>query len=176
MHDDAIHFANVAYDAATIPTSDWRTNADTNLYRSAANTLKTDDNYQVALSLSVGAISPSGTTGRIDASNDIVAFSSSDIRWKSNVKPIENAIEKIEKISGNTFEWIPDSAFHANTGKDVGVLAHEVELVLPEIVQTRDSGMKAVKYEKIIPLLIEAIKEQNKKIEELKSKINNLLQ
>ena len=51
-----------------------------------------------------------------------------------------------------------------------GVIAQEIESILPEAVQTRESGMKAVRYEKIIPLLIEAIKEQQKQINELKNK------
>ena len=59
---------------------------------------------------------------------------------------------------------------HSFEGNDVGVLAQEIEKVLPEVVATRDNGYKAVKYEKIVPLLIEAIKEQQKQIDELKSK------
>jgi hypothetical protein len=54
----------------------------------------------------------------------------------------------------------------------VGVIAQEIEEVLPEVVTTRDNGYKAVKYEKIVPLLIEAIKEQSKQINELKEKLN----
>ena len=56
-------------------------------------------------------------------------------------------------------------------GQDVGVIAQEIEKVLPEVVETRETGYKAVKYEKIVPLLIESIKEQQKQIEELKKLI-----
>ena len=95
--------------------------------------------------------------------------------FRSNIKPIENPIEKIKQISGNTFEWIEDTntvgKVHGNVGKDVGVIAQEIEAVLPEIVTTRDSGMKAVKYEKLVALLIEAVKEQQKQIDELKAKL-----
>ena len=59
---------------------------------------------------------------------------------------------------------------HGNTGKDVGVIAQEIESILPEAVTTRDSGYKAVNYEKIVPLLIEAIKEQQKQITDLRDK------
>ena len=125
-------------------------------------------------SLGVG-IAPNGTDGRIDASNDIVAFSTSDINWKTNIKPIKNAIDKVKQISGNTFDWIEDTnpvgKIHGNKGKDIGVIAQEIEKVLPEIVTTRESGTKAVKYEKIVALLIEAIKEQQQQIDELKSKL-----
>jgi hypothetical protein len=127
---------------------------------------------RVALSgsLSVGTIGTSTTVGRIDASNDIVAFSTSDIRFKENIQPIENALYKVNQISGNTFDWKSDpelTILHGFKGKDVGVIAQEIEAILPEIVTTKDSGYKGVKYEKIVPLLIEAIKE-------LTNKVNNL--
>jgi hypothetical protein len=121
-------------------------------------------------SLGVG-VNANETDGRIDASNDIVAYSSSDKRWKTNIKIIESPLEKLQKLSGVEFDWIEDSKLHGNSGNDVGVIAQEVELVLPQAVQTRDTGMKAVRYEKIIPLLIETIKEQQKQIDDLKNKI-----
>ena len=125
------------------------------------------------VSLSVGAITPSTTVGRIDASNDIVAFSSSDKKLKENIKPIKNALDKVSQISGVEFDWkelTEDEklSIHGNEGHDVGVIAQEIEEVLPEVVQTRDNGYKAVKYEKIVPLLIESIKELKAEIEELK--------
>ena len=58
---------------------------------------------------------------------------------------------------------------HGNEGKDIGVIAQEIERVLPEVVTTRDTGFKAVKYEKIVALLIEAIKEQQIQIDQLKN-------
>ena len=60
---------------------------------------------------------------------------------------------------------------HSFEGHDVGVLAQEIEEVLPEVVTTRDSGYKAVRYEKIVPLLIQGIKELKDEVEILKSKI-----
>ena len=127
-------------------------------------------------SLAVGNISNNATDGRIDASNDVVAFSTSDERLKKYIKNIKNPLEKISKINGVTFEWKKTDdkmkkEVHSFEGNDVGVLAQEVEKVLPEVVATRDNGYKAVKYEKIVPLLIEAIKEQQKQIDELKSKL-----
>ena len=116
------------------------------------------------------------TTGRIDATNDIVAYSTSDCRLKENIKPIKNALCKVIGVTGNTFDWKELTkeeiqTIHSNTGKDVGVIAQEIEKILPEAVTTRNNGYKAVNYEKIVPLLIEAIKEQQKQINELKSKI-----
>jgi hypothetical protein len=118
-------------------------------------------------SLSVGAITPSGTVGRIDASNDVVAFSTSDRNFKTNVTPIADAVNKVLEIGGYEFDWIPNTEIHGYEGHDVGVIAQEIEKVLPEVVTIRNNGYKAVKYEKIIPLLIQAIKEQNIKIENI---------
>ena len=122
--------------------------------------------------LGVGLAAQS-TNGRIDASNDIVAFSSSDKRLKENIKPIAKPLDKVLKLNGVEFDWKElttkeKQVIHSNEGHDVGVIAQEVEKVLPEVVQTRDNGYMAVKYEKMVPLLIEAIKELKAEIEELK--------
>jgi len=114
--------------------------------------------------LGLGVV-PTNTAGRFEASNDIVAYSSSDKNWKKNIKNIDSPLEKISQISGVEFDWIEDEPFHGNKGHDVGVIAQEIELIIPEAVQTRESGMKAVQYDKIIPLLIESIKEQQKQID-----------
>ena len=110
----------------------------------------------------------SSTIGRIDAKNDVVAFSTSDERLKDNITPIENALNKVSQVQGIEFDWIEKEGVHGNEGHDVGVIAQEIEKVLPEVVTTRDNGYKAVKYEKIIPLLVEAIKELQEEIKELK--------
>jgi len=117
------------------------------------------------------------TTGEARFINDVVAYASSDKRLKENVKPLDNALDKINKINGVEFDWIEGkdehgNSVHSNEGHDVGVIAQEIEEVLPEVVHTRDNGYKAVKYEKIVPLLIEAIKEQQQQINELKEKLN----
>jgi hypothetical protein len=125
-------------------------------------------------SLGIG-MAASGTSGRIDAANDIVAFSTSDIRLKENIVPIPNAIEKIRKISGNTYDWKAElKDVHGYEGNDVGVIAQEVESVLPQLVQDRDNGYKAVKYDKIVALLIEGIKEQQQHIDNLTIQVEEL--
>jgi hypothetical protein len=138
---------------------------------SSANALNTANNYQVN-SVGVGT-APSGTTGEIRATNDITAFYSSDQKLKENINPIPNALEKLSQISGNTFDWKSGfSEIHSHSGTDVGVIAQEIEKVLPQVVTTRENGYKAVQYEKIIALLIEAVKELKEEVNELK-RINN---
>lgn len=123
--------------------------------------------------LKIGSVTESATNGAIYAANDVVAFATSDERLKKYPKNIPNALDKVNQINGVNFIWrkanddIKENV-HSFEGRDVGVLAQEVEKVLPEVVTTRDTGYKAVKYEKIVPLLIEAIKELKVEIDELK--------
>ena len=139
---------------------------------SIGQAVATSDNVRFN-SLGIG-MAASATAGRIDATNDVVAFSSSDIRFKENIKPIENAIDKIRKISGNTYDWKEENKIeHGYEGNDVGVIAQEIEAVLPQLVQTRESGYKAVKYDKLVALLIEGIKEQQLQIEQLRIDLDN---
>jgi len=122
-------------------------------------------------SLGVG-VAPNATDGRIDASNDIVAFSSSDLRLKENVTPIENALDKVKSLTGVEFDWNPELKHaHGYEGHDTGVIAQEVQDVMPTAIRTNDTGYLAVRYEKLIGLLIEGMKEQQKQIDELKSKL-----
>ena len=95
------------------------------------------------------------------------------VEIKSTKPPIvkPNAVDKVLKISGNTFDWKEGyENIHPHKGNDVGVIAQEIEQILPQIVTNRDNGYKAVQYEKIVPLLIEAIKELSAKVKELESK------
>jgi hypothetical protein len=145
-------------------------NGEGNL-RFDGSALKVTGSIAISSSLAVGNITPSATIGRIDASNDIVAFSTSDIRLKENITPILNPIAKIEAIGGYTFDWkLEHKDLHGFEGHDVGVIAQEIEVIMPEVVTTRDSGYKAVKYEKLVPLLIEAIKDLQKQVDELKNR------
>ena len=81
---------------------------------------------------------------QIEASGDVIAFGSSDERLKDNITYIHRPIDKINKIGGYKFTW--NDKQDAYLGKDIGVLAQELEEVLPEIVTTRVSGYKGVKY------------------------------
>ncbi|MEX0812753.1 MAG: tail fiber domain-containing protein [Chitinophagales bacterium] len=94
----------------------------------------------------------------------------SDARLKKNVKSLENALDKVMALRGVNYEWrteeFPDKEF--SEGVELGVIAQEVEKILPEIVDTDDEGYKSVQYSHMVPLLIEAIKEQQAEIDQLK--------
>ena len=114
--------------------------------------------------------------GHITATGNITAFSTSDSRLKENVKVIVDALDKVNEISGVTFDWKEGfSDVHMFKGRDVGVIAQEIEYILPEIVKMNsDTGYRGVKYEKLTPLLIEAIKDLSKKVDKLEKEIKQL--
>jgi len=105
--------------------------------------------------------------GQLKVTDDIIAFYvASDQDLKDNITPIEDPLAKVLSISGNTFTW---KEGNSNQGEDTGVVAQEIEaLGLPGIVKQQESGHKSVQYHKLIPLLIEAIKELKNEVDELK--------
>jgi hypothetical protein len=126
-------------------------------------------------SLGIGTAA-SGTTGEIRATNNITGYYTSDRTLKENIRNIDNALNKVKSVNGVYFDWI-QSYIDSRGGEDgyfvrrsdTGVIAQEIESVLPEVVGTREDGTKAVAYEKLAGLLIEAIKELDLKIEEIKT-------
>ena len=114
-----------------------------------------------------------------NCNNNITAYYSSDRRLKENIRNIESPLEKVMRLNGVHFDWT-DDYLEKEGGvdgyfvrkEDVGVIAQEVQEVLPEVVAEKQNGMLGVRYEKLVPLLIEAIKEQQKQIEELRDIIN----
>jgi len=111
------------------------------------------------------------TFASVSATGDVVAYSSSDRRLKDNIKNIENPIEKVQQLNGVTWEWNSNADELQQSLPTVGVIAQEVEEVLPQLVHDKENGYKGVDYAKLTGLLIEAIKEQQKQIDELKSKL-----
>jgi hypothetical protein len=102
-------------------------------------------------------------TGTWTASGDIIAFS--DARVKENVETIDNALDKVLALRGVTY----NRTDLKDTSKKIGVIAQEVQKILPEVVQEQEDGMLGVSYGNIVGVLIEAIKEQQKQIDELKA-------
>ena len=124
-------------------------------------------------------------TGTFSTNGNVIAFAS-DKRLKTNIKPIENPLDKVKLLNGFTYNWNDKAKTLANYDTEeslVGVFAQEIQEVLPEAVKlapfdndTTGNSISGenyltVQYEKIVPLLIEAIKDQQKQIDELKSKI-----
>ncbi len=125
-----------------------------------------------ALSATTGSFSSTVTTTLLRSTGDIVAYYSSDERLKDNVQVIDGALEKVSKLRGVEFDWNDKQDVYE--GHDIGVIAQDVEVVAPELVQTREDGFKAVKYEKLTALLIEAVKELTEQNKEMKAEIESL--
>ena len=99
----------------------------------------------------------------------------SDIRYKTNIRPISNALDKINQLEGVYFNW------KSNNIQEIGLIAQQVEPIIPEVVTTDNEGYKGIDCGKLTSLLIQGIKEQQIQIEsqqqqinELKTQLNNL--
>lgn len=175
-----------AYSSATLTGTANRvtvTNSSGGITLSGPQDLATTSNPQFG-SLGVGTAA-SGTAGEIRATNQITSYYS-DERLKESIELIPNALEKVMSLRGVTYQ--PNSIAESLGYKkqnEVGVLAQDVEKVLPEAVKPAPfdimlfenteisrsgKNYKTVQYEKLVPLLIEAIKELNKEVQQLKGK------
>jgi hypothetical protein len=126
----------------------------------------------------IGVMTP---TTKLYVNGDITANSiagTSDVRFKTNIRSVSSALDKIKQLRGVYFNWnqkaFPEKDFGAQD--ELGFIAQEVEKIVPEIVikdKTKDE-YRSVKYDKLVALLVEAIKEQQKQINSLKYKVNKL--
>ena len=115
----------------------------------------------------IGTSSPSQ---KLHVSGNILAtyiygtafYYSSDRNLKTNIQPISNALDKVQQLQGVTFDWKEDGS------SSVGLIAQDVEEVFPELVHTDEEGVKSVEYANLVAVLIEAVKEQQKEIDELR--------
>ena len=161
------------------------TNSSGGITLSAPQDLATSSNPQFG-SLGVGTAA-SGTAGEIRATADITSYYS-DERLKENIELISNALDKVISLRGVTYNanQLAESFGFKNKEKQVGVLAKDVQQVLPEAVKPAPfdivlfenieisrsgENYKTVQYEKLVPLLIEAIKELNKEVQQLKGRL-----
>ena len=174
--------------APTIPTNNnqltngagYTTNTGTLTQVTSGGATTVSAGNGIGLNTGNGTITMSGSySGSFSASGNLTAYSS-DERLKNFKGKIENALDKVDKLSGYYYEWndiakgIDAEAF--KDGVEVGVNAQEVEEVMPEVVteapivdiHNLDTNYKTVYYDKIVPLLIEAIKELKSEIEKLK--------
>ena len=100
--------------------------------------------------------------------------STSDAKLKTNVQTITSPLEKLNQIDGVSFDWVADLNPYEDESSSMGVIADTVEKVLPVLVAEHTTGYKTVNYNGLIGLLIEAVKEQQVQITELKSKLDSL--
>jgi hypothetical protein len=126
-------------------------------------------NITVGGTSNVAVFAPAGLyiTGNISATGDVIAQnvnSLSDATLKANVTAIENAEQVVNALNGVGYDW-KDGSGHA-----YGLIAQDVEQVVPEAVKTGDDGIKSVNYSMLIPFLIETVKKQGEEIAKLKNK------
>ena len=129
-------------------------------------------------SLNIGSAT-GATTGQIRASDNIVAYASSDVKFKENIRTIPNAVDTVVAIGGDLFDWT-DEYCEAKGGvdgyfvqkEDFGVIAQKVKAAFPIATRTRTDGSLAVDYEKLSALAFAAIVELQAEIAELKKKLN----
>ena len=157
----------------------WRTVLDSSnwsSYVTAGATLSAGSGSQrvVLTDLTTGSMTSAATSSALlfDSStgtlSSTIFTSTSDITKKTNIQNIKNAVELTKQINGVKFDWKETSESSA------GVIAQEVEEILPEIVHTNDEGIKSVNYNGVVGLLVEAIKEQQKQIDELNKELKKL--
>jgi hypothetical protein len=126
-------------------------------------------------SLGINTAAPT-VAGEIRATDNITAYYSSDRTLKENITNLPNALARVLQLNGVEFDWT--EAYMAERGgedgyflrrHDVGLIAQEVQAVLPEVVGSRENGTLAVKYDRVVALLVEAIKELSNEVAELKA-------
>lgn len=120
-------------------------------------------------------------TGNISISGKVVSNGineTSDARFKKNIRPLTNSLDRVLAVNGVTYNWrkeeFPEKAFKDKT--EIGFIAQELELYFPELVETDSQGYKSVQYSHMVPVLLEAIKEQQKLINQLQGTVSNLSQ
>lgn len=119
-----------------------------------------------------------GGVGRFDTRVETARVQgTSDKRFKKDIAKIYDATEKLNQLNGYTYTWRDKKEFPGQPlgeGKDMGVIAQEVEKVFPDAVMTNKEGYKSVNYNALIPVLIEALKESNQKIKALEDRLNKV--
>ena len=132
-------------------------------------------NYKISGSASsTGSFGYVYSAGVIRAGDDVIAFHSSDERLKNNITIIENPIDKVKKLKGVEYEWNNLQGVYPIGSKDSGIIAQDVQKVLPQLVKEKKGGYLGVRHDRLVGLLIESVKEQQEQIDELKKEIEEL--
>ena len=112
------------------------------------------------------------SSGVLTVSGDVIAYGSpSDAKYKENVKPIENALDKVMDLEGVSFDWKENNEI-LDIKEDIGFIAQDVQKVIPELVRENEEGNLSLRYQGLIPVLLEAMKEQQKQIDDLKAQMS----
>ena len=154
----------------TAPAFSFTADTNTGMWSSAENTIDFSCGSVVRLEIGATGI---GVTGSITATGNITAYSS-DKRLKTNIKNISYPMDKLFRIGGYTFNWdlkkCEEVGFHPDNVVEHGVIAQEVQKVMPDAVQPAafDPDYLTVNYARIVPLLIECIKDLQNQIDRLK--------
>jgi hypothetical protein len=114
----------------------------------------------------IGTINPQC---KLDVAGSVCSYGNqlnSDARWKENIEPIDNALNLVTQLRGVSYEWIDASR---GEGRQLGVIAQEVEQVFPEVVHTNSQGYKSVEYSKLVAPIIESVKILKAENESLKA-------
>jgi len=171
---------SVSRSGNTLTISSTDTNTDTNtvttnIAGTGVSVSSGTGNSTISIGQSV-ATNATVTFGEVRSTGDIIAYYSSDLALKENINPISNALDKVSQLGGYSFDW-KDTHLEDRGGlddmfvkkSDVGIIAQEVQKVLPEAVGKREDGTLGVRYELLVPLLVESIKELKEEIQSLKS-------
>lgn len=124
----------------------------------------------------IGANDPAGYMLHVNGAAYLSSYAGSDLRLKKDIQPLDNALPLIQVLEAIRYSWkseeFPDR--NLDRGPQIGLIAQDVEKVLPELVKTDLQGYKAISYEKLSAVLVQAIKEQQKRIEKLEGEIDAL--
>ena len=164
----------VIFDITVVSASAWGAFQSASAYSSSfASRLVSDDFKSTTYATTGSNIFKADQiiSGSVYVTGDVVAYTTSDERLKDNIQLISNPIQKITQLRGVEFDWkdgMPKAGTH-----DYGVIAQDVIKVMPELVNQRPDGYFAVDYDKIVGLLIEVVKEQEKRIKDLENKLGS---
>jgi hypothetical protein len=167
----SMSFINNGSEYMGLEPSPWHNGGDINMFDAAGGqTLLLASNGMV--SIGTGAHTNILTVKQNSATDPIAdAWTTySSRRWKTNIQPMQGALDKVMRLNGVTFDW------KENGKHDIGLIAEDVGQVVPEVVKYEANGIDAqsVDYARLTALLIEAVKEQQKTIDELKSEISDI--
>jgi hypothetical protein len=153
-----------------------RVNANTNFGGVTSSLYVSNTTARVGVGGITNPQAPLHVQGAVYATGDVTTFYTSDKRLKENITRIEDPLEKIRWLKGVQFDWKQDvisglSHVGPKPDHDIGLIAQEVEEVFPEAVTEREDGYKAVDYARLVPVLVEAIKELSYRVNILEAEL-----